>query len=303
MRALVTGGCGFIGSNLTLTLEKEGHKVIVLDDFSNGNKKNLLGFKGEIISGSINDVDLNKFQDIDVIFHCAAITDTTLRDEKLMMQVNVDGFKRLLEFASSHRKKFIYSSSAAVYGDASAPTKEDMAGNPKNIYGVSKWRADCETVKYMDSAPIIGLRYFNVFGPRESHKGKMASMVWQLAQQMLEGKKPRIFKWGEQKRDQVYVKDVVRANILGVQAKKSAIVNVGSGKAITFNRIIEVLNEVFVEAGFKPTPTDYFDNPYEDAYQNYTQADLTMAKEILGYSPKWSFEDAAGDYMREARII
>ncbi len=300
MKALVTGGGGFIGSNLALTLEKEGYEVLVLDDFSNGDKKNLLDFKGEIIPESINLVSLDKFQDVDVLFHCAAITDTTLRDEKLMMQVNVDGSKRLLEFANAKGKKFIYSSSAGVYGDApKTPTREDMAGSPKNIYGVSKWEADRVAMKYIKDMHIVGLRYFNVFGPRESHKGKMASMIWQLRLQMLAGKRPRIFKWGEQKRDQVYVKDVVRANILGVQAKKSAIVNVGSGKAIAFNRIIEVLNEV-LGTDFKP---DYFDNPYEDAYQNYTQADLTLAKEILGYNPEWSFEDAVRDYMHEEGVI
>ncbi len=299
MKALVTGGGGFIGSNLALTLEREGYEVLVLDDFSNGDKENLLDFNGEIIPESINLVDLSRFQDVDVLFHCAAITDTTLVDKKLMMQVNVDGSKRLLEFAHANRKKFIYSSSAAVYGDATAPTREDMAGKPKNIYGVSKWEADRMAMKYMKDMHIIGLRYFNVFGPRESHKGKMASMIWQLRLQMLAGKRPRIFKYGEQKRDQVYVKDVVRANILGVQAKKSAIVNVGSGRAITFNRIVEVLNKVL---GTSLEP-DYFDNPYEDAYQNYTQADLTLAKEILGYSPEWSFEDAVRDYMKEEGVI
>ena len=294
MKTLVTGGGGFVGSNLALTLEKSGHKVIVLDDFSNSNKEHLIDFKGEVISESINSVNLDRLQDVDVIFHCAAITDTIVRDEKLMMQVNFDGSKRLLEFAIANNKKFIYSSSAAVYGDASVPIKEDMAGKPKNIYGVSKWEFDCLAVKCMKDAHIVGLRYFNVFGPRESHKGKMASMLWQLRQQMLSGKRPRIFKWGEQKRDQVYVKDVVKANILGVEAKKSAIVNVGSGRAITFNHIIKVLNEV-LETKLE---SDYFDNPYENAYQNYTQADLTMAKDVLGYTPEWSFEDAVWDYMK-----
>lgn len=297
MRALVTGGAGFIGSNLALALEREGCEVIILDDFSGGKRDNLVNFKGNVVAESILTADLQQFEDVDVIFHHAAITDTTITDKKLMLQVNVDGFKRFIEFAGKLNKKFIYASSAAVYGNSSLPTKETMAGQPMNIYGESKWTADCIAMSWAEkekTAHIVGLRYFNVFGPKEQFKGKMASMVWQLAQQMLNGKKPRIFKWGEQKRDQVYIKDVIRANILAINAKRSALVNIGTGKAVTFNRIIEVLNEV-LRTNFKP---EYFDNPYTDFYQDHTEADLTMAQEVLGYSPQWRFEDAVKDYMK-----
>ncbi|EHP85548.1 ADP-glyceromanno-heptose 6-epimerase [Methanotorris formicicus] len=295
MKVLVTGGAGFIGSNLALELQNKGYEVIVLDDFSSGHFKNLIGFEGDVIAESILNVDLNRFKDVDVIYHQAAITDTTVQDQKLMMQINTEGFRRFLDFAVENDIKFIYASSAATYGNAPAPQKEDDAGKPNNIYGFSKWICDCIAKKYMERFPeahIVGLRYFNVFGPREQYKGKMASMVWQLAKQMVDGKRPRIFKWGEQKRDQVYVKDVVKANLLAMDAKKSCIVNVGSGKAVTFNYIIEVLNKVL---GFDYEP-EYFDNPYKEFYQDYTEADLTKAKECLGYKPEWSFEEAVKDY-------
>ncbi|WP_048056295.1 ADP-glyceromanno-heptose 6-epimerase [Methanocaldococcus fervens] len=297
MKVLVTGGAGFIGSNLALELQDRGYEVIVLDDFSSGHFKNLIGFEGDVVTESILDVDLNRFRDVDIIFHQAAITDTTIQDQKLMMQINTEGFRRFLDFAIENNIKFIYASSAATYGNAPAPQKEEYAGKPNNIYGFSKWICDCIAKKYMEKYPdahIIGLRYFNVFGPREQYKGKMASMIWQLAKQMIEGKNPKIFKWGEQKRDQVYVKDVVRANLLAMDAKESCIVNVGSGRAVSFNYIIEVLNKVL---GFDYTP-EYIDNPYKEFYQEHTEADLSKAKKYLGYKPEWKFEKAVEDYIK-----
>lgn len=302
---LITGGSGFIGSNLALALqahliEQKGYKVIILDDFSKGRIENLAGFKGEVISDNIITVELDRFKDIDAIFHCAAITDTTIQDEQLMTKINFEGFKRFLEFAVKNNKKFIYSSSASVYGRQEGAVTEQMAGNPLNIYAKSKWQADCLAMNYIKQSNtgspdshVIGLRYFNVFGKGEQFKGKMASMVWQLTQQIKSGKRPRIFKWGKQKRDHVYVKDVVRANILSLNTQKSAIVNVGSGKTVSFNYIIEVLNKV-LGTNFEP---EYFDNPYEKVYQNHTQADLTLAKEVINYSPEWKFEDAVQDYL------
>jgi ADP-L-glycero-D-manno-heptose 6-epimerase len=295
MKALVTGGVGFTGSNLALALENMGWEVVALDDFSCGHFKNLLGFHGDVIAKSILNVDLSCFDDFDVIFHQAAITDTTLMDQKRMTEVNVEGFRRLLTFAVKRQIPFIYASSAGTYGLSPAPQKEEEAGKPINIYGFSKWIGDCLAKRYMSKykSLIIGLRYFNVFGPREGHKCKMASMIWQLAQQMLSNKRPRIFKWGEQKRDQVYIKDVVRANLLALEAKESGIVNIGTGRTVSFNYIIKILNQV-LGTDYMP---DYFDNPYTEFYQEYTEADLTLAKKLIGYKPEWPFEEAVKDYM------
>ncbi|MCD6097344.1 ADP-glyceromanno-heptose 6-epimerase [bacterium] len=301
MRALVTGGAGFVGSNLALALQDRGWDVVIVDNFSSGDSRNLKGFKGEVYTGDILEFDIWRLMGIDVIFHQAAITDTTLLDRDLMTRVNVDGTKRLLEYAVRERIPFIYASSASVYGNAPSPQKEKDAGNPVNLYGLSKWMADCLATRYMKKADslIVGLRYFNVFGPGESYKGKMASMVWKLANQIKSGNSPRIFKWGEQARDQVYIKDVVRANILALGARESGIVNVGSGNATTFNHIVETLNKLL--GGRKET--DYFDNPYAGCYQEHTQADLGLARKLIGYEPAWSFEDAVEDYLKEVRFI
>ncbi|AVB77135.1 ADP-L-glycero-D-manno-heptose-6-epimerase [Methanococcus maripaludis] len=295
MKALVTGGAGFIGSNLALELQNKNYEVLVLDDFSSGHFKNLIGFEGEVISGNILDVTEDIVKDVDIIFHQAAITDTTVHDQELMMRINTDGFKKLLNFAVTNNVKFVYASSAATYGDAVSPQKEEYAGKPNNVYGFSKWACDCIAKKYMEKYPenhIVGLRYFNVFGPREQYKGKMASMIWQITKQMIEGKNPKIFKWGEQQRDQVYVKNIVRANLLAQHAKESCIVNAGNGTAVSFNHIVNTLNEIL---GFNYEP-EYIENTYAEFYQDFTQADLTRTENYLGYTPRWNFEDAVRDY-------
>jgi ADP-L-glycero-D-manno-heptose 6-epimerase len=140
---------------------------------------------------------------------------------------------------------------------------------------------------------IVGLRYFNVYGPREAHKGVPASMVYHLSRQMKAGQRPRIFKHGEQKRDFVYVKDVVEGSIRGLEAKESGIYNLGSGQARSFNDLVDVLNRS-LGTDFKP---DYIENPHVH-YQNFTEADLTSVRGALGYQPQFSLETGVADYMR-----
>jgi len=295
MRVLVTGGAGFIGVNLAKKLVERKHDVTILDDFSKGVLANLEGFKGKTIHGDIRMWSPAKL-DFDAVFHQAAITDTTVYDEKLMLSVNTEGFKRLLDMTVENEIPFIYASSAAVYGNAPSPQKEGVHEQPINIYGISKLKCDNIARGYMQKAKshIVGLRYFNVFGPYEQHKEKMASMISQLWKQMKDGKGPRIYKFGEQARDQVYVKDIVNANILALEKKKSGVFNVGSGVATSFNRIIKELNKGL---GTNLEP-DYFDNPYSEKYQDSTCADLTLISKTLGYKPKWQFEKAIKDYMR-----
>jgi ADP-L-glycero-D-manno-heptose 6-epimerase len=140
---------------------------------------------------------------------------------------------------------------------------------------------------------IIGLRYFNVYGPREAHKGVPASMVYHLSKQMKAGQRPRIFKHGEQKRDFVYVKDIVEGSILALGAKQSGIYNLGYGQARSFNDLVDVLNK---SLGTNLRP-DYFDNPHAH-YQNFTEADLTRVRDALGYQPQFSLERGVADYMK-----
>ncbi len=301
MRVLITGGAGFIGSNIAFALQGRypDAKIYVLDDFSSGHFKNLIGFKGEVITGDIKEKDLwqylRKRFAFDVIYHEAAITDTTVMDQKLMMEVNADSFREILDSALEWNAKVIYASSAGVYGNTPAPMREDKGLEPENIYGFSKLMMDHIAQDYMMKYPdlrIVGFRYFNVYGLRESYKGKTASMIYQLALQMMSGKKPRIFKWGEQKRDFVYVKDVVKANLLALEKDVSGVFNIATGEARSFNEIIEILNRE-LDTNLE---TEYFDCPY-DFYQEYTEADITRAKEALGYTPDYRLEEGIKDYL------
>ena len=226
LNLVVTGGAGFIGSNLVLALQEKfpNARLTVIDDFRSGDFKNLVGYRGDFVAQNLATLD---WQDqfgggkFDAIFHLASITDTTLHDQFIQVHDNVESFRRLLNFARPTRTRVIYASSASTYGPASEASPESSGAAPANIYAFSKTIMDNIAIREAKESPdwaIIGLRYFNVYGPREAHKGVPASMVYHLAQQIKAGQRPRIFKQGEQKRDFVYVKDVVEGSILALEA-------------------------------------------------------------------------------------
>lgn len=299
MKYLVTGGAGFVGSNIALALENERKaEVVVLDDFSSGNFKNLIGFGGAVIGGGVCEESWKEtVGEVEAVFHEAAITDTTVMDQRRMMEVNVEGFRNVLNFALSRKiKKVVYASSAGVYGNGSCPMHEDQVPTPENVYGFSKAVMDKVASDFSKKHPgmiLVGLRYFNVYGPGEAYKGKVASMMYQLYLQMKAGKRPRIFKYGEQMRDFVYVKDVVRANLNALDAKKTCVVNIGTGRPENFNKVIDCLNSA-MKLDLAP---DYFDNPYT-FYQNKTQADLRKARAFINYRPEWDLETGIADYVK-----
>src|SRR3989338_2589389 len=294
MKAIVTGGAGFIGSNLALTLEKQGARVMIIDDFSGGNFENIKSFRGEIIAQDVHCVNWDSLKPVDLIFHQAALTDTTVTDQKRMMFNNVEGFRKVLRFALERKVRLVYASSAGVYGNEAPPQVENGRLSPLNIYAYSKFTGDQIAAREFKNSKslIIGLRYFNVFGMGEQHKGTAASMIYRLAEQMRSGKQPRIFHDGEQTRDHIYVRDVVEANLKALETKENGICNVGTGKQTSFNRLIEILNEVL---GTRLAP-DYFDNPY-DFYQKSTQADTTLAQKLLGFKARYSIEEGIHEYL------
>jgi len=297
MKFLITGGAGFIGSNIAFELQEQGHEVVVMDDFSSGNFKNLIGFKGDVLAEDLYEC-VPENENFDAIFHQAAITDTTIEDQKLMMEVNVEAFKNLLVYAKENNiKKVIYASSAGTYGNGKCPMKETQTPTPENVYGFSKAIMDnvaMQFAKENKDMTIVGLRYFNVYGPREYYKGHTASMMFQLYNQMKKGQRPKIFKHGEQERDFVYVKDIVKANMCAFKyAKKSCVVNAASGIPRNFNDVVKCLNKSLKTN----LQAEYIENPYP-FYQNKTQADLKKAKELINYKPDYTLEKGIADYVK-----
>lgn len=317
-KILITGGAGFIGSNLAFYFQENYPtcKVVVFDifrseaTFSNGNLKsfghfkNLLGFRGEVISGDINDAlaleQLSSYQ-FDIIFHEAAISDTTVLDQNIMVKTNVNAFKNILELAKKSNATVVYASSAATYGDAPSPQRVGCE-QPQNVYGFSKLSMDnvaCEFCKQNPTMSVIGLRYFNVYGPREYFKNTTASMVLQLGLQILSGKIPRLF-YGSDKivRDFIYIEDVIQANIKASVSGKSGVYNVGTAIPRSFQDIADILQkELGTNLG-----TEYFQNPYS-AYQMHTEADITLTCKDLEYKPQFSLEEGIKAYASEIKRI
>ena len=312
---LITGGAGFIGSSLAFYFQKNhpDAKVVVLDAFrsgetlSNGNLKsfghfkNLIGFTGEVISGDINDKtllkDLQNNYKFDYIFHEAAISDTTALEQDLMIKTNVNAYKDLLDLAVAHNANMIYASSAATYGDAPSPQRVGREA-PQNVYGFSKLSMDYLSREYMKIADIsiVGLRYFNVYGPREYFKNTTASMVLQFGHQILAGKNPRLFEGSDKiLRDFIFIEDIIQANIKAMAPKKSGIYNVGTGKARSFQDIVDILQRELGTA----LECEYMPNPFVGRYQFHTEADIAETIEGLGYKPAYEMEDGIKAYIAE----
>lgn len=303
---LVTGGAGFIGSNLTLRLQELHPKaaITVIDDFRSGCFKNLQGFRGDFVAADVSRLDWrSQFHkpSWDAVFHLASITDTTEHNQLLQTHDNVEGFRRLLDFVMPSGKPVVYASSAATYGIAAGVNHEDDPAAPANVYAFSKVILDNLARRYAAQHPdnkIVGLRYFNVYGPREAHKGIPASMIYHLAQQIAAGKTPRIFKFGEQMRDFVYVKDIVNYTIRALTAPQSTILNAGSGQPRPFNDIITILNQVL---GTSVEP-EYFDCPYP-FYQPHTEADMSNTERVLRVKAEYSLEKGIRDYYDSGFLV
>lgn len=299
MNVLITGGAGFIGSQLALKLQDLA-QVYVVDNFISANLDNLKRFKGEVIKLDVSKEEININEKMDVVFHEASNTDTTFKDDKEMLRNNVDGFKKIMEFCRKNNTKLVYATSAGVYGKGEVPMKEEQGAKPLNAYAFSKYMMDLIALREIErGTDIIGLRYFNVYGPHEEHKNKASSMILQLAHQIKEGENPKLFKYGEQFRDFIYVFDVAEANIVAMRSNAKGIFNVGTGRKTTFNEVVEILNKL-LQANKK---TIYIDNPYERFYQCETLADMKKTKQELNFSACYDTIQGIKDYLGKIGFI
>lgn len=299
MNVLITGGAGFIGSQLALKLQDLA-QVYVVDNFISANLDNLKRFKGEVIKLDVSKEEININEKMDVVFHEASNTDTTFKDDKEMLRNNVDGFKKIMEFCRKNNTKLVYATSAGVYGKGEVPMKEEQGAKPLNAYAFSKYMMDLIALREIErGTDIIGLRYFNVYGPHEEHKNKASSMILQLAHQIKEGENPKLFKYGEQFRDFIYVFDVAEANIVAMRSNAKGIFNIGTGRKTTFNEVVEILNKL-LQANKKTT---YIDNPYERFYQCETLADMEKTKQELNFSARYDTIQGIKDYLGKIGFI
>jgi ADP-L-glycero-D-manno-heptose 6-epimerase len=303
---LVTGGAGFVGSNLVHELAKRfpDADLTIIDDFRSGHFKNLEGYKGDLIAADLADLDLKHYfggRKVDLVFHLASITDTTDHNQFRQAHDNIESWRNLLHYFEGRKTRLVYASSAATYGIAAGVNKPDQPPKPANAYAFAKVQLDNLARRWARENPsqvVVGLRYFNVYGPREAHKGPASSMILQLAQQIRRGQAPRIFKHGEQLRDFVYVKDIVNCTILAARARASGIYNAGSGVPRTFNDIVANLNRV-LKTQWQP---EYIDNPHVH-YQPHTEADLTDTTRALRYKPKYTLETGIDDYLASGFLV
>lgn len=307
---IVTGGAGFIGSNIVKTLNQQGRtNIIIVDDLSDGTKfRNIVDCK--IADYWDKDDFLKRIQsktdlpaNIEVIFHEGACSATTEWDGKYMMQNNYEYSKSLLHYCLDHSIAFIYASSAATYGDTRQFTESWEYEGPLNVYGYSKWQFDqyVRSLNLSTKTQVVGLRYFNVYGPREQHKGSMASVAFHLHNQLLKGENPKLFEGcdgyenGGQLRDFIYIDDIVAVNLwLFAHPEVQGIFNVGTGRAQTFKDVAEAVIDFHQQGQIEYIP---FPEHLKGSYQSYTQADMTKLLAAGYNSPFKTVQQGVALYM------
>lgn len=292
---LVTGGAGFIGSNIVEELIKRGHEVRAFDNLITGKQENIEPFldKIEFLEGDIRDYETCKraVSGVDFVLHQAALPSVprSIEDPILANDINVNGTLNLLLASNEAKaKRFVFASSSSVYGDdPSLPKKEDVTGNPLSPYALTKLVGEkyCQVFSVIYGLPTVSLRYFNIFGPRQDPASQYAAVISSFISKMLAGKTPTIFGDGEQSRDFTFVTNVVEANILATEVENISgeAFNVGCGEKTTVNTLAARINEILntnIESEYdKPRPGDI----------KHSFADITKAKERLKFEPLVDF--------------
>lgn len=305
---IVTGGAGFIGSNIVRGLNNLGiDDVIVIDDLQNGSKhKNLnrIKFIDYIDKDNLIDFIAKNCDKIDAIFHQGACSNTMETDGNYMMKNNYETSKNILHLCLENKIRLFYASSASVYGNGEKGFSEREENEyPLNVYAFSKYQFD----RYVNilfkqkkiNCQVVGLRYFNVYGAQENHKGKMASVAFHLFNQVKSGDNMKIFEGSENfLRDFIYIDDVISVNNFFFENEKiSGIFNCGTGNAESFLEIAKALKEIYPKSNIEYIP---FPEALKGKYQKFTQADLTNLRKA-GYDK--SFMNVNAGVKKYAKIL
>jgi UDP-glucose 4-epimerase len=296
-RCLVTGGAGFIGSHLVDALLAEGHDVRVIDNFSTGDRRNLLHLRGdiEIMEGELRSFErvMTAMRGCEVVFHQAALPSVprSIQDPLTSNDVNITGtLNALLAARDAGVRRFIYASSSSVYGSVPSESKrEDLTIAPLSPYGVSKYSGEayCHSFFAAYGLHTVSLRYFNVFGPRQSPISEYAAVIPNFIAATLMKERPRIYGDGLQTRDFTYVSNVVEANLLAarIDAATGEVFNVGCGERSTVLGLLEAVCDI---AGSRVEPVEL---PPRTGEIRHSVADIAKAREILGYTPAVGLHD------------
>lgn len=294
---LVTGGAGFIGSNICQQLLKRRESVRILDDFSTGKRENIVGFKDnvELVEGDLRDREIVKraMAGVDFVLHQGALpsVERSIKDPLTTTQVNIMGTLNVLLAAREAKvKRLVYASSSSVYGDTpTLPKKEGMKTNPQSPYAVTKLIGEeyCRIYYSIYGLETVCLRYFNVFGPRQDPGSQYAAVIPRFITLMLKGKSPPIYGDGEQSRDFSFIDNVVEANLRACKAKAAPgeVLNIACGKRITINGLVERLNKI-LQTRIEPT----YESPRKGDVR-HSLADISQARKTLHYSPEIRFEE------------
>ena len=313
-RVLVTGGAGFIGSNLVEKLLSQNNEVVVLDNFSTGKRENLAPFAGNknftLIEGDIRDMEICRkaVRNVEYVLHEAALGSVprSIKDPMTTTAVNILGFVNMLYAAQEAKvRRFVYAASSSTYGDSTAlPKVEDKIGNPLSPYAITKYVDELYAKNFHDLYGIdtIGLRYFNVFGRRQDPCGAYAAVIPKFVMSLMKYASPVINGDGSYSRDFTYIDNVVQANELALLAEKpealNQIYNVAFGERTTLNELFEILREnlsVFDSEIGKVEP-EYGPNRTGDI--PHSLASIEKAKQLLGYAPEYSIRQGLKEYTR-----
>lgn len=295
---LVTGGAGFIGSNIVQALCERADAVTVLDDFSTGNRANLQHLTGSIklIEGTVTDLETCRaaVRGADFVLHQAAVPSVprSVAEPLRTNEVNATGTLNMLLAARDARvKRFVFAASSAAYGDSEKlPKSEDMKPSPLSPYAAQKITGEmyCRLFYTLYGLETVALRYFNVFGPRQDPNSEYAAVIPKFIQAIMESRQPTIYGDGEQSRDFTFVQNVVEANLLACSAPQAAageVINIACGERISLNQLAKDIQDVLG----KPTGVRYA--PPRQGDVKHSLADIAKARHLLGYNPGVSFRD------------